>query len=43
MNDVQVRTLSGIVTVCFFGTWIALGVYSFVAFYLRRDPSFKRK
>jgi hypothetical protein len=43
MNEMEARTLSVIVTVCFVGTWIALGVCGFVAFYLPRDASFKRK
>jgi len=35
--------LSGIVTACFFGTWIVLGIAGFFLFYRGRDTDFKRK
>jgi hypothetical protein len=43
MNDLKAPILSGIVTVCFFVTWIVLGISGFIVFYLRRDVAVKRK
>ena len=43
MNDLTAPTLSGIVTACFVGTWIVLGITGFIVFYLQRDVAFKRK
>jgi hypothetical protein len=43
MNDLAADALSGIVTVCFFGTWVVLGMSGFVIFFLWRDAAFKRK
>jgi hypothetical protein len=43
MNDFTADALSGLVTACFFGTWIVLGISGFIVFYLRRDVAFKRK
>jgi hypothetical protein len=34
---------SGMVTVIFVGTWIVLGIGGFIAFYLSKDVSFKRR
>jgi hypothetical protein len=43
MNNDTLGVLSGIVSTCFFGTWIVLGVGGFFLFYLGRDVAFKRK
>jgi hypothetical protein len=43
MSAVSDNSLFGIVAVCFFGTWIALGIIGFVVFDLPRDVGVKRK
>ena len=43
MNAVTMISLESIVTACFFGTWIVLGIDGFFLFYLGKDVAFKRK
>jgi hypothetical protein len=44
--DMKIETanlMGGIVTVCFVGTWIVLGIAGFFLFYFGKDAAFKRK
>jgi hypothetical protein len=43
MQPDTLTTLNAIVTSCFVGTWIVLGVAGFFLFYVGRDVAFKRK
>ncbi|APW64292.1 zinc ribbon domain-containing protein [Paludisphaera borealis] len=43
MKPDTAKILEGIVTACFFGTWVVLGIGGFLVFYLGRDVAFKRK
>jgi hypothetical protein len=43
MRPDTVSVLNGVVTTCFVGTWIVLGISGFFLFYLRRDVAFMRK
>ena len=43
MSVFPADSLFEIVTVCFFGTWIVLGIVGFIVFSLPGDAAFKRK
>lgn len=43
MKPDTISVLNGIVTACFVGTWIVLGIGGFFLFYLGRDVAFKRR